>query len=178
MYFLPIQDEAPSSSVKCVLKKDSKKSQVAKTKQLQKYDHSVTFAIAFRFQNGQKAMVQWMLQGQDYYRYLHLICMHTFTFQCYHGVVSLVYVQEGANSESDHTTDTSSPDLVAPVLTTKKKVQQNIVFKVKRFGQNLWTAIFKIAFIFTVVAMMVCWVCVCYCDRIYCQTCSSNIYFC
>lgn len=50
MYFLPIQDEAPSSSVKCVLKKDSKKSQVAKTKQsISTYDHNVTFAIAFRF---------------------------------------------------------------------------------------------------------------------------------
>ena len=87
--------------------------------------------------------------------------VHIFTCQCCHGVVSLVSAQEGADSESDHTTDTSSPDLVAPMLTTKKKVQQNIVFKVKRFGQNLWTAIFRITFIFTVVAMMVCWVCVC-----------------
>lgn len=87
-------------------------------------------------------------------------------------MVSLVSAQEDADSESDHT---SSPDLVAPVLTTKKKVQQNIVFKVKRFGQNLWTAIFRIAFIFTVVAMMVCWVCVCYSDSIYCQICVSQV---
>ena len=77
-------------------------------------------------------------------------------------MVPLVSAQMDAGAESDHTTDTSSPDLVAPMLTTKKKIQQNIVFKVKRFSQNLCTAIFRVAFIFTVVAMMVCCVCVCY----------------
>ena len=174
IYFLPIQDEAPSSSVKCVLKKDSKKSQVAKTKHSQKYDYNVTFAICIQILEGSKSYGTMDVAGPG----LLQVLPSNLRTPLLVNVAMPCFAQEGANSESDHTTDTSSPDLVAPVLTTKKKVQQNIVFKVKRFSQNLWNTIFRIAFIFTVVAMMVCWICVCYSDSIYCQMCFSSMHFC
>ena len=52
---------------------------------------------------------------------------------------------------------TPSPELVAPVLTTKQKlhVKQRVWFRVKKIARSLWTAILSVTFVFTVVAMMV-----------------------
>ena len=51
-----------------------------------------------------------------------------------------------------------SPDLVAPVLTSKKKLGlgRNIWIRVRNNAWNVWIAILSVTFIFTVVAMMVC----------------------
>ena len=71
-------------------------------------------------------------------------------------LISLHITQEG--TDSDASAATPSPDLVAPVLTTKEKlhVKERVWFRVKNFALGLWAAVLSITFIFTVVAMMVC----------------------
>ena len=51
-----------------------------------------------------------------------------------------------------------SPDLVAPVLTSKKKLGLGwkILVRVRKYAWSVWIAILSVTFIFTVVAMMVC----------------------
>ena len=57
----------------------------------------------------------------------------------------------------DSATATPSPELVAPVLKSKKKlhVGERVWFRVKQFAEGLWAAVLIIMFVFTVVAMMV-----------------------
>ena len=66
--------------------------------------------------------------------------------------------QDGVDGESDAS---PSPDLIAPVLTSKKKLglKGKIWMRVKKYAWNLWIAILNVTFIFTVVAMMVCTPC-------------------
>ena len=51
-----------------------------------------------------------------------------------------------------------SPDLVAPVPTSKEKLhlRQKIWIRVKKPAWDLWIAVLSVTFVFTVVAMMVC----------------------
>jgi hypothetical protein len=67
----------------------------------------------------------------------------------------LYTLQDDVDGESDAS---PSPDLVAPVLTSKKTLRlgRNVWLRVKKYAWSLWIAILSVTFIFTVVAMMVC----------------------
>ena len=77
----------------------------------------------------------------------------------------LYTLQEGVDGESDAS---ASPDLVAPVLTSKKKLRlgQKVWIRVKNSARNVWIAVLSVTFIFTVVAMMVCTLCSLHCGRL------------
>ena len=95
-------------------------------------------------------MVQWVLV--DCYRCAHKLCSNYTLYSYSIDFDGCFFRTQEVDSDADAT---SSPDLVAPVLVTPK-LRKRIWVKALQFAQSLWNTAFRVSFIFTVVAMMVC----------------------